>query len=48
MNYEHTSLFPDNPWLYLAIGFAGLLLFFFANRYVYANRAITHENKSEY
>ncbi|MDW3192719.1 MAG: hypothetical protein R8G66_10145 [Cytophagales bacterium] len=49
MNYEHISLFPDNPWLSLAMGFAALLLFFFADRYVYSTRrTMTHKNESEY
>lgn len=48
MNHEHISLFPENPWLYLAMGIASILLFFFADRYVYSRRTIAPKNESDY
>ncbi len=48
MNYEHITLFPENPWLSLAMGFAALMLFFFADRYVYSRGSMTSKNESSY
>ncbi len=48
MNYEHFSLFPENPWLSLALGLAALMLFFFADRYVYSRGTIRPKNESQH
>lgn len=48
MNYEHITLFPDNPWLTFGLGIAGLLIFHFVGKYIYKEKQIQIETESDH